>query len=226
MKVLKQQRLALSRTFPHAREDFIVSPSNEEAIAALDAWPAWPGGLLALIGPEGSGKTHLARAWAKLSGATVLQRADGDMARLRGRPVLLEDADRWTGDETLFHLINMAGGGASLLLTSRLAPRLWATDLPDLRSRLDAVPVARIGPPDDAVLEGVLRKFFRERNIRPPVDVLAYLIRRIERSVPSAKDVVCRIDDLADAEKRDITRALAREILEPEDATLDLFDRS
>ena len=225
MKILKQQRLALSRTISHAREDFIVSPSNEEAIAALDAWPAWPGGLLALIGPEGSGKTHLALAWAKLSGAAILHRADRDMARLRGRPVLLEDADRWTGDEALFHLINMAGG-ASLLLTGRLTPRLWATDLPDLRSRLDALPVARIGPPDDAVLEGVLRKFFRERNIRPPDDVLAYLIRRIERSIPSAKDVVCRIDDLADAEKRDITRALAREILEPEDATLDLFDRS
>ena len=224
MKALRQQRLALGRPFSDTREDFVVSPSNGEAIAALDAWPAWPGGLLALIGPEGSGKSHLARAWAKLSGAAILQRADGDMARLRGRPVLLEDADRWTGDETLFHLINMAGGGASLLLTGRLAPRLWATDLPDLRSRLDALPVARIGPPDDAVLEGVLRKFFRERNIRPTDDVLAYLIRRIERSIPAAKDVVCRIDERADAEKRDITRALAREILEPEDRTLGLFD--
>ncbi len=226
VKSHKQQRLALSRAISHAREDFVVSPSNEEAIAALDAWPAWPGGLLTLTGPEGSGKTHLARAWARRVGAAILQRGDGDLARLRGRPVLVEDADRWVGDETLFHLINMAGGGASLLLTGRLAPRLWATELPDLRSRLDALPVARIGPPDDAVLEGVLRKFFRERNIRPPNDVLAYLIRRIERSIPSAKDVVCRIDDLADAEKRDITRALAREILDPEDATLDLFDRS
>ena len=224
VKSHKQQRLALSRAISHAREDFVVSPSNAEAVAVLDAWPAWPGGLLTLVGPAGSGKTHLARAWVKRAGAAVLAPGDRDIARLRGRPVLYEDADRRSGDETLFHLINMAGGAASLLLTARLAPRLWSTDLADLRSRLDALPLTRIGPPDDAVLEGVLRKLFRERNIKPPDDVLAYLIRRIERSVPSVKDVVCRIDDLADAEKRDITRALAREILDPEDATLDLFD--
>jgi chromosomal replication initiation ATPase DnaA len=220
----KQQRLELSRTFKHARENFIASPSNAEAVAALDAWPAWPGGLLALVGPEGSGKTHLAQAWARRAGAAVLGRGDPDITPLRGRPVLLEDADRWTSEESLFHLINMAGPGASLLLTCRLAPRAWRTDLPDLRSRLSALPTAQINPPDDVVLDGVLRKFFRERNIRPPEDVLAYLIRRIERSIPSAKDVVCRIDELADAEKRDITRALAREILEPEDRTLGLFD--
>jgi chromosomal replication initiation ATPase DnaA len=224
MKRHKQQRLELSRPISHARDDFVVSPSNAEAVAILDAWPAWPGDLLTLVGPPGSGKTHLALDWMKRAGAALPPPGDRDLARLRGRPVLYEDADRRAGDETLFHLINMAGAGGSLLITARLAPRLWATDLPDLRSRLDALPVTRIGPPDDAVLEGIMRKLFRERNIKAPDDVLAYLIRRVERSVPSVKDVVCRIDDLADAEKRDITRALAREILDPEDATLDLFD--
>jgi chromosomal replication initiation ATPase DnaA len=224
MKPTRQQRLELSRTFRPVRKDFIVSRSNAEAVATLDAWPAWPGGLLALVGPEGSGKTHLAQIWAQRAGAATIARSDPDMARMQGRPVLLEDADRWSDYESLFHLINMASPDATLLMTGRLAPRAWTTDLPDLRSRLSALPTAQIEPPDDLVLEGVLRKFFRERNIRATDDVLAYLIRRIERSVPSAKDVVCRIDELADAEKRDITRALAREILEPEDRTLGLFD--
>jgi chromosomal replication initiation ATPase DnaA len=214
----------LSRAFEHTREGFIVSPSNVEAVAALDAWPAWPGGLLALVGPEGSGKTHLAQVWARRAGAATIARGDPDIAAFRGRPVLLEDTDRWSDDESLFHLINMAGPGGGLLLTGRLTPRAWRTSLPDLRSRLGAMPTAQIEPPDDLVLDGVLRKFFRERNIRPPDDVMAYLVKRIERSVPSARDVVCRIDELADAERRDITRALAREVLEPEDRTLGLFD--
>ncbi|MGI8839671.1 MAG: chromosomal replication initiator DnaA [Caulobacteraceae bacterium] len=223
MRGFPQQRLALAQASSHERGDFVVSPANAEAVAAVDAWPAWPGGLLTLVGPEGSGKTHLARGWARRAAAAIFSPGDRDVAALRRRPVLVEDADRRASDETLFHLINMAPGGG-LLLTARLAPREWATALPDLRSRLDAAPVAKIGPPDDAVLEGVMRKLFRERNIRAPDDVLAYLIRRIERSIPSAQDVVCRLDERADAEKRDITRALAREVLEPEDATLDLFN--
>ena len=217
-------RLELARAASHAREDFIASASNSQAIAALDAWPDWPGGRLALIGAEGCGKTHLARAWAARVGATVLVGDEHDLPALRGRPLLLEDADRRPADETLFHLINMADAGASLLLTGRTAPRTWPTDLPDLRSRLNAMLTAAIGPPDDLVLEGVLRKLFRERNIKPADDVLLYLIRRIERSIPAARDVVARIDDLADGEKRDITRTLARRILEDDDRTLNLFE--
>jgi chromosomal replication initiation ATPase DnaA len=218
----RQLRLKLKRPASFAREDFVRSASNAEAIAALDAWPAWPGGCLALIGPEGCGKTHLALAWAARVGAVTA--APGDLSALRGHPVLLEDADRVLSDETLFHLINMAGGGGGLLVTGRALPSAWPAALPDLRSRLNALTVAQIAAPDDTVLEGVLRKFFRERHILPAQDVFAYLLRRIERSVPAALAIVTALDDQADAEQRDITRALARQILENEDTTLNLFE--
>lgn len=224
MRRAEQQRLELSRPTSHAREDFVVSASNARAVAMLDDWPSWPGGVMALVGPKGAGKTHLALAWAERAGAAIVRRDERDLRGLGGQGILLEDADAAPAGETLFHLINMAGGSASLLITGRTAPRSWATHLPDLRSRLNALPVAQIEAPDDRVLDGVLRKLFRERNIRPTDDVLSYLVRRIERSIPAAKDVVCRIDERADAEKRDITRALAREILEHEDGTLDLFE--
>jgi chromosomal replication initiation ATPase DnaA len=81
--------------------------------------------------------------------------------------------------------------------------------------------VAELSEPDDAVLGGVLAKLFRERNIRPPDDLLPYLIRRIERSVPKAHEIVARLDEEASAEHRPISRALARELL---DDTADLFD--
>lgn len=201
----------------------MLSETNREAIRALDDWPSWHGGCLALIGPEGSGKTHLARDWAERARALSVDSVTTDLAAARGRPVLMEDADR-AHPETLFHLINMAAASGGLLLTARSHPRSWPAELADLRSRLNALQVAEIGVPDDAVLEGVLRKFFRERNIKPVDDVYPYLMRRIERSIRVAREIVARLDEAADAEQREITRALARQILESEGQTLDLFE--
>jgi chromosomal replication initiation ATPase DnaA len=139
--------------------------------------------------------------------------------------VLFEDADRGAGDEALFHLINMAGApGGGLLLTARTPPSAWAAALPDLRSRLNALPVAELPAPDDAILTATLNKFFRERNIKPADDLIPYLLRRIERSIPRALEIVVLLDEAADAEQRPISRALARQILENEGAGPDLFD--
>ena len=215
----RQLRLDLDQASSHDRSDFIVSPANDEAVRAVDAWPAWRGGCLALWGPAWAGKTHLARAWAERTGALIWA-PEAEVAAIDGRPVLVEDGDRGFEDETLFHLINMAATGGGLLLTGRTEPSAWPTRLPDLRSRLNALPVAPLQEPDDAVLRGVMSRMFRERHIRAPDDLLVYLIRRIERSVPAARDMVARIDEAASAEGRPISRALARELLEE---TGDLF---
>jgi len=215
-----QLRLALDRPPSYARADFVASTSNAAAVSAIDAWPRWPGGRLVLVGPEGSGKTHLARAWAGKVGAVIAPHEVPE----RRQAVLLEDADRAIDDATLFHLINMADTGATLMLTARTEPSVWPARLADLRSRLNALMVARIEAPDDVVLTGVMRKLFRESNIKPGDEVLAYLIKRIERSIPAVRDVVRRIDALADAEGREVTRTLARQILECGDKTLDLFE--
>ncbi len=203
----------------------MASPTNSEALRALDAWPSWHGGCLALIGPAGVGKSHLAREWAaRVDAVAPTRREPADLASLHGRPVLLENADDWVSDEALFHLINMAAQhGGSLLLTSRKPPVEWTPRLPDLRSRLNAMPVAEIEEPDDVVLEGVLRKFFRERNIRPAEDVYPYLLRRMERSVPQALEIVKKLDEAADAEQKAISRVLARQILENDTENLELF---
>ncbi|HET6970855.1 MAG TPA: chromosomal replication initiator DnaA [Phenylobacterium sp.] len=210
----RQLRLSLGRSHLASFDDFVRGPSNADASAAVESWPAWPGGCLALVGPEGSGKTHLAQAWVRLAGAEILEAADPDIAAAAGRPVLLEDADR-APSEALFHLINLAArDGGGLLLTARTRPAGWRTELPDLRSRLNALTVAEIQPPDDQVLEGVLRRFFRERNIRPPEQVYPYLLARIGRSIPDAAAVVRRLDEAGDEGFRPVTRALARQILE------------
>ena len=158
------------------------------ALAAAVAWRWWA--------RRASGKTHLAHGMGRARPkATVLNAACADIARAYDGPVLMENAERAHPD-TLFHLINIAPSGGGLLLTSRLHPRTWPADLPDLRSRLNAMHVAEIGTPDDLLLEGLLRKFFRERNIKPAEDVYPYPIRRIERSVRMAPARLCaRLDE-------------------------------
>ena len=223
--MVSQLRLSLKRPTAHTREAFVSGRCNAHALAALDAWPAWPGGALALVGPEGSGKTHLARDWALRTKATILDRAAVDIAAAAGRPALLEDVDRGLDGEALFHLINQAQReGASLLLTARKPPAQWEASVPDLRSRLNALLVAEIEAPDDAVLTGVLEKFFRERNIRPHDDVYPYLLRRMERSIRGAEEIVRRLDETDHELMRPVSRVLAREVLEEDIENLDLFD--
>jgi chromosomal replication initiation ATPase DnaA len=222
---VRQLRLKLRRPVSYRREDFVAGPSNAQARASLEAWPDWHGGALALVGPEGAGKTHLAKVWAERAGALALDREAPEISAAAGRPVLVEDVDQGIDPEALFHLINMAArDGGGLLLTARVPPIAWPAELPDLRSRLNALPLAQIEAPDDVVLAGVLGKLFRERSIRPPKEVIPYLLLRMERSIPVAREIVQRLDEAADDGQRPISRALARQILEDDTDNLDLFE--
>jgi chromosomal replication initiation ATPase DnaA len=214
----RQLRLELGRDSVPTFDTFVRGASNAEALARVKAWPAWRDGALALVGPEGAGKSHLARAWAAWADAAMLDGGAPDVAAAAaaaGRPVLIEDVDRSPAGEAVFHLINLAArGGGAILLTAQARPGAWPCALPDLRSRLNALPVVEIEPPDDAVLEGVLRRFFRDRNIRPPETVYPYLLTRMGRSIPDAAEIVRRLDEAGDAGFRPVTRLLARQILE------------
>jgi chromosomal replication initiation ATPase DnaA len=218
--VARQLRLSLSREGrAPSLDEFVRGPSNAAAVAAVEAWPNWGGGCLALVGPAGVGKSHLARAWAASVGARIDPADSPDIAAAAGRPVLLEDADRAPAGEGLFHLVNLAAReGGGLLITAQTPPAAWPTALPDLRSRLNAFPVVEIEPPDDIVLEGVLRRFFRDRNIRPPEAVYPYLLARMSRSIPDAAAIVEQLDEAGDEGFRPVTRVLARQILEAQAA--------
>lgn len=216
----RPRQLTIPLTHPpvHTRAAFVESPANAEALAAVDRWPAWPNGTLALVGPEGSGKTHLSAIWAERAGARRFTPGD-DVSALAGAPVLVEDADR-AGDEALFHLINRAADDGGLLLTSRTRPTAWRSALPDLRSRLNALTVVEIGEPDDALLIAVLEALFRERLRKPLPELYDYLLRRMPRSVAAAREMVRLLDAAAGEQARPLNRALAREVL---DETADLF---
>ncbi|HYC97968.1 chromosomal replication initiator DnaA [Brevundimonas sp.] len=219
-----QMRLALQRDLPEGAEGFVVSDCNRAAHQALADWPNVIGGVMAVCGPAGSGKSRLGQIWAERVGAVALHGAEAaliDPLELEGRPVLLDDAVD-VDDETLFHLINLAQApGGALLLVSPEPPSTWSAALPDLRSRLDAIRTVAVEAPDDAVLAAMLEARFAERGIRPAKDVIPWLLRRIDRSAAAAVAVVDRLD----AAHRPVTRALAREVVEGADESGELFDR-
>lgn len=205
-------------------QDFFVSASNADAHALLAGGLRWPGGKLALVGPEGSGKTHLARIWAARTGALRFDASDlpPDLAARvppEGGAVVVEDLERLpeASEAALFHLHNLLGAtDGRLLLTARRPPSRWLVRLPDLLSRMQATAVARIDPPDDALIEALLVKQFADRQMHPAPDALVAVARRVERSHAGIARAVAALDRAALSEGRPVTAALARRVLEDE----------
>lgn len=213
------------------RSDFFVSPSNRLALAQVDSWPGWPGGRLALAGPAGAGKTHLAHVWATRAGARIVPAAalcEIDPGAVPGDAALaIEDGDgiaalgprAAAAEETLFHLCNLlAAGGGTLLVTGREAPARWVLALPDLASRLRAAPVAVLEPPDDALLAAILVKLFSDRGVGVGPEVIRYLVARMERSFAAAEALVVRLDRAGLARGGAIGARLAARVLAEDSA--------
>lgn len=204
------------------RDDFFVSPANAQAVAAIDGVLDWPQGKLVLAGPEGAGKTHLTHVWAAQSGAVIVAARDLAEASVpelaNHRAIAVEDVPEIAGtpaETALFHLHNMVvAAGGQLLMTGTDAPVTWPIALPDLRSRLLGTQLALLGPPDDALLAQVMAKLFSDRQLAPDARLVTYLLRRIDRSFASAAAMVARLDALALRDKRELTVAFAREVLD------------
>ncbi|HET8587587.1 MAG TPA: DNA replication protein [Candidatus Limnocylindria bacterium] len=197
-------------------DDFMVAPSNEAAVAWLDRWPDWPAPALVLHGPPGSGKTHLAQVWRARSGAaTAAPTTVEEVPAVLGgaRACVVDDADR-APEQPLLHLYNLvAERGGHLLLTASRPPVLWPLGLPDLRSRLLAAPSAALGPPDDALIAAVLLKLFADRQLAVGEEVVAWLLRHMERSFDAARRTVAALDAAALEARRPITVPLAKAVL-------------
>lgn len=214
----RQLALALGFGDSFAREDFLAGPPNAAALALVERWPDWPSRAVVMVGPEGSGKSHLAAIWAERSGARfvsgrALLRADVP-AQLATGALVLEDLRAGAFEEhAVFHLLNLVNEqSAHVLISAQTAPATWPIALPDLASRLRALPVVTLAPPDDALLRALLVKLFADRQLAVDEGLIAYLTSRIERSFAAARTAVARLDEEALRQKRPATRALAADL--------------
>jgi chromosomal replication initiation ATPase DnaA len=215
----------LAFDLPHAesfrRDDFLASPANEAALSLVERWPAWPGRLAAIVGPHGAGKSHLAAIWAERAGARIvaasaLAREEVPAALATGA-LAVEDVAPGIDEPALFHLLNLAReDGAWLLFTASERLDGPGFTLPDLVSRLRAVPAVTLAPPDDALLSAVLIKLFADRQLAVGEGVIAYLLSRMERSFAAARATVAKLDAAALSRGRAVSRGLAAEIFRQE----------
>jgi len=213
----------LAFTLPHAesltRDNFLEGPANAAALALIDAWPEWPSRTMMLVGPEGSGKSHLAAIWADESGARstaahALSAADVPDALTTGALVVEDLRPREVDERALFHLLNLAREQAAFVrMTGRISPSAMEVDLRDLGSRLRALPTVSLSPPDEQLFRALIVKFCADRQLAIDESVVSYLVSRIERSSAAARRAIELLDGEALRQGRPVTRALAAELL-------------
>ncbi len=219
MKPARQLVLELPHRAALGRDDFLVTGSNAAAVAMIDQWPDWPSHAVLLVGPEGSGKSHLVEVWRQKSGAERV--AAGELAepaiptQLAAGALAVEDAPGPELDEkALFHLLNYASQqNAFVLITSNRHPSQWPIKIPDLLSRLKALSAVELGAPSDDLLRGVLVKLFTDRQLAVDESVISYLLVRMPRSLASARSLVAEIDRRALEERAEVTRTFAGRVL-------------
>lgn len=217
----QQFPLDLGHADTYTRADFYASACNQDALAWVEKWPAWPAPLLIVHGPPASGKTHLAHIWRDKAQAQILSFQD----EIKAKALVIDDAQRFIGsaadEENLLHIYNMMQErGGHILMTAQTPPAAWTFSLPDLKSRLLAAPAVALHSPDDVLMSVVLAKMFSDRQIFVPQDVISFLLARMERSFLNARHWAEKMDSKALAEKRPITLSLVREMMQEEEREL------
>jgi chromosomal replication initiation ATPase DnaA len=211
---MTQLVLPLETRSASGRADFIVVPANERAVAFLDSYPDWPAPAVVLYGPPACGKSHLAAVWAQRSGAKLIEAADLNRD-IPGGPLVVENIGAGVAEAPLFALLER---GTPLLLTAQFPPGEWpqafALSLPDLVSRVRALLAFALWAPDDALLMGLAVKLFADRQLAVPENVVAHMIRSLERSPEAIRDFVARADAAALAAKRPINSNLINGLLD------------
>lgn len=208
---------------PASWDGLVQGPHNVAALRIASKPDGWATPVLCITGPAKCGLTYLAEAWARQFGGEYLSAAQLSRSGLRGldalagRHVVVDDADLVAGrsDEALLSLINMVtSGGGRLLLTAHRAPSQWRAGSPDLKSRLNSLPVGEIGAPDDDVLRARLQAAAARRYLRLSTEILNYLVPRLELAYEAVENFMDRLSDAVSEHDRAPSLPLARRVLD------------
>ena len=210
------------------RDDFIVSECNEAAFKAIDLWPEWMFFALWLFGPKGCGKSHLGNLFAEKVMAHTGKPQSVQIIRAENiasyQPekifeespcIIVENITEDINNEAMFHLYNQyRNNGGNILFLSEKSPSRMNFSLPDLSSRLRAVPTIEILQPSDEMLNMLLLKLFSDRQLKVSAEVLRYALSNMTRSFVFAQKLVAEADRVSLIKKSPISINVIKDALE------------
>ena len=204
------------------RDDFMVNECNQAALDFIDSFYKSKIRTGVLIGPKGSGKSHLVNVFCnntEIDKLKILQNFNIDIYKIfeENDAIIIEDIDLVSSkdeEEHLFHCINLSKELKKiLLLTSGTELSNINIKIPDLRSRLDSLQRIKILEPNDDLMNSLILKLFHDRQILIKPNILKYLLKRIDRSYAGISEIISLIDNASLSKNKSISIALIKELL-------------
>ena len=183
----------------YKKEDFYVSPGNQEAYDFINSWPRWIKKIVNIFGPSGSGKSHLASILKNKT--SYLQINSNELnekifLKFKTKEVLIiENLHESVSEKLLFSLWNIAlQDNKYVLITSKKPINTYKFKLKDLKSRVNSSLIIGINLPSDDLISVIIAKSFSDRQIKVEKKHIDYIIKRIDRSYEKISQFVSIFD--------------------------------
>ena len=183
----------------YKKEDFYVSPSNQEAYDFINNWPKWIKRIINIFGPSGSGKSHLASI---LKNKTSCLKIDSNELNEKiflkfktKEALIIENLNEKISEKLLFSLWNIALQDNKYLLITSIKPiSSYKFKLTDLISRVKSSLIISINLPSDDLISVILAKNFSDKQIKIEKKHIDYIVKRIDRSYEKISQFILILD--------------------------------
>ena len=183
----------------YKKEDFYVSPSNQEAYDFINSWPHWIKRIVNIFGPASSGKSHLLSIFKNKTSCLQVDSSklnEKTFFELKTREALIiENLNENISEKVLYSLWNIAlQDNKYLLITSRKKITLYKFKLQDLASRINSSLIIGINLPSDDLIGVIIAKSFSDKQIKVEKKHIDYIIKRIDRSYEKISQFILTLD--------------------------------
>ena len=202
----------------YKKEDFYVSPSNQEAYDFINSWPKWIKRIINIFGPSGSGKSHLVSILKSKTSCLLIDSNELDektFLKFKTKEAsIIENLDEKISEKLLFSLWNIAlQDNKYLLITSRKPINSYKFKLNDLISRVNSSLIIGINLPSDDLISVILAKNFSDKQITVEKKHIDYIVRRIDRSYEKISQFILTLDKYSLKKGSPFALKLIKEVL-------------
>lgn len=205
---------------PVGLSQLAISASNRSVLRIIQTPQNWPNTVVCITGPASCGISTMLEAWCQAFGAHCFNAADfsrkagKNIQDLAAAYVAIDDADLLKDSDLLLSLINtMADAGGRLLLGAHVAPPQWQSVSADLKSRLNAMTLAEIDPPDESMLRLRLEHAAKRRFLQLDDSILKYLANRLDLSYEIVEKFIENLSDTVTESQRPPTIPMVKKVL-------------